>query len=241
MNKKTIYVVISLLIIVIAGAFWYKSSQDKVAELDTSPNPGVPRCLAQFGKVDKQNLYDKYTLKMLFNGDKVNGELKFLPAEKDSKLGKFEGTVIEVDEAGAPKVVSAIWEVFVEGTSNKEELRIMLGEGKASIGFGEMVVRDDGVYGYKDPSKIAYSLDLVTIPCSDIDEREVVDNNLRLDIATLSPVKAQLGGTWYVVGVFVDMAKNSGTVVYEDGHVQEKREFVYTTGENNALTSMMIK
>ncbi|MBS3913463.1 MAG: hypothetical protein KG003_03120 [Bacteroidetes bacterium] len=178
---------------------------------------------------------------MLFNGDKVNGELKFLPAEKDSKLGKFEGTVTEVDEAGSPKIVSAIWEVFAEGTSNKEELRIMLGEGKASIGFGEIVVRGDGVYGYKDPSKIAYSLDLVTIPCGDIDEREIVDNNLRLDIATLSPVKAQLGGTWYVVGVFVDMTKNSGTVVYEDGHTQEKREFVYTTGENNSLTSMMIK
>lgn len=85
---------------------------------------------------------------------KVSGELKFLPAEKDSKVGKFEGTVSAVDKVMMARKVNAIWDTFAEGMNAKEQLKFIFGEGTASIGFGEMVDRGDGVYVYKDPTKI---------------------------------------------------------------------------------------
>ena len=58
-------------------------------------------------------------------------------------------------------------------------------------------------------------------------EREAVEEILWKNINTLSPVKAVLGGTFYVVSMDLDLVNNKGLVTYEDGHIQEKREFNY--------------
>jgi len=49
-----------------------------------------------------------------------------------------------------------------------------------------------------------------------------------------------LGGTWYVVSDTVDLAKNSGTVIYEDGHIQEQRNFSYTLNGKGEVVSLTI-
>ena len=69
------------------------------------------------------------------------------------------------------------------------------------------------------------------------DEREVVETYLRENITTLSPIAPVLGGSWYVVSVSIDTEANAGTVTYEDGHIQEKRNFtyIYATGEVQTL------
>lgn len=72
-------------------------------------------------------------------------------------------------------------------------------------------------------------------------ERGSVENYVRANISTLSPVKPVLGGTWQVVSLTVDLEKNSGTVTYEDGHIQEKRNFTYTTNENSEVASLVIE
>jgi len=74
----------------------------------------------------------------------------------------------------------------------------------------------------------------------DLIEKENVETYLKTNIVTLSPVKAVLGGTWYVVSMTVDLEKNSGTVTYEDGHVQEKKNFSYTTNEKREVVGMTI-
>ena len=71
-------------------------------------------------------------------------------------------------------------------------------------------------------------------------EKVNVENYLRANISKLSPVKAVLGGTWYVVSLTVDLVKNSGTVVYEDGHIQETKNFSYTTNEKGEIVSLTI-
>src|SRR3989338_8473338 len=71
-------------------------------------------------------------------------------------------------------------------------------------------------------------------------ERANVENYLRENISKLSPVEAVLGGTWYVVSATVDLEKNSGTVVYEDGHIQETKNFSYTTDEKGEVVSLTI-
>jgi hypothetical protein len=62
-----------------------------------------------------------------------------------------------------------------------------------------------------------------------------VEEILWKNINTLSPVKAVLGGTFYVVSMDLDLTNNKGLVIYEDGHVQEKREFSYEVVENKVV------
>src|ERR1035437_9585171 len=73
-----------------------------------------------------------------------------------------------------------------------------------------------------------------------VDIKQNVENYLRENISTLSPVKAVLGGTWYVVSDTIDLGKNSGTVTYEDGHIQEIKNFSYTTNTNGDVVSLII-
>ncbi len=68
-----------------------------------------------------------------------------------------------------------------------------------------------------------------------------VETYIRETISTLSPVEPVLGGSWYVVSVEVDAENNSGTVVYEDGHVQEKRDFTFTTDPEGGILTLTIK
>jgi putative hemolysin len=74
----------------------------------------------------------------------------------------------------------------------------------------------------------------------DLTEKANAENYLRENISKLSPVKAVLGGTWYILSVTVDVEKNSGTVIYEDGHLQETKNFSYTADEKGEVTSALI-
>lgn len=197
---------------------------------------GIDLCFVKYGNTNSNGFSDKFVLKMNLIGDKATGELNLIPAEKDSKVGKFEGTVGPVDPYLMGRKMDLWWDTKAEGMNTKEELSIIFGEGTASIGFGEMVDRGDGVYIYKDPQNISYSLDLTDVSCGDIDEKENVEAYLKQNIISLSPTKATLGGTWYVVSTTIDVNKNEGTVVYEDGHFQEERQFTYTINENGEVS-----
>ncbi len=199
-------------------------------------------CFAKFGQVmpNPNGFEDKYTLHLSIKGGEVTGELKFLPAEKDSKVGSFTGTVSAVDKVMMARTVNAMWDTLGEGMKATEELKIIFGEGTANIGFGEMIARGDGVYTYKDPTKIQYTLQLSDVACSNLTEQDNVEKYLRANITTLSPVKAVLGGTWYVLSVNIDATKNSGNLTYEDGHIQEKKTFTYTVDEKSEVLSLTI-
>jgi hypothetical protein len=73
-----------------------------------------------------------------------------------------------------------------------------------------------------------------------MDIKQNVENYLRENISKLSPVKAVLGGIWYVVSVTTDLEKNSGIVTYEDGHVQEVKNFLYTVNNKGEIVSLTI-
>jgi len=80
----------------------------------------------------------------------------------------------------------------------------------------------------------------VLAPTIAVNIKQNVENYLRENISTLSPVKAVLGGTWYVVSVTTDLNKNSGTVVYEDGHIQETKNFSYTINDQGEILNLSI-
>ncbi|MDQ5954418.1 MAG: hypothetical protein QG583_346 [Patescibacteria group bacterium] len=183
----------------------------------------------------------KYTLRMNLAGDKVDGELKFLPAEKDFKVGKFVGSVSKLDQMLMGRRISAMWDTMAEGMNTTEELKIIFGEGTADVGFGEMSDRGDGVYVYKNPEAITYSLDMSDVACDDLVEIENVEAYLKKNISTLSPIKAVLGGTWYVLYADINTSEDTGIVTYEDGHIQEKKNFSYTLDATQNIVNLSLK
>ncbi|MFA6520351.1 MAG: hypothetical protein WCT44_01955 [Candidatus Paceibacterota bacterium] len=231
---------------VILGIFYFFNKQEVVAPTVVAPvvtEDTTPKelCFAKFGTPTKDGYYDKYTLRLILNGEKATGELNFVPAEKDSKTGEINGTVGAVNKTTMSRTADLWWYTFAEGMQAKEELKIIFGEGTASIGTGEMLDRGDGVYVYKDSKNISYNLELTDVACGDLVERASVEGYLKDNITELSPKKAVLGGTWYVISTTIDLNKNTGVVNYEDGHIQEKSNFSYTTNDKQEVVSLKIE
>ncbi len=111
---------------------------------------------------------DRATLKVVYLGDgKVSGFFNYRPAEKDSKVGTFSGSLGAIDEKTNSSTASLIWDSQAEGMSAKEELFVVLTKDTASPGFGEMKDSGNGMYVYRDPKNVSYSLVLNRVDCSD--------------------------------------------------------------------------
>ncbi len=61
-------------------------------------------------------------------------------------------------------------------------------------------------------------------------QRELVEDYIKLNIGSLSPVEPVLGGTWQVLDIEF-LEDNNVLVTYEDGHVQEEFEAQFTLSE----------
>lgn len=244
--KKYLYILFTVVFFVVMFFILQNGKQEEQVVVDDTPvviKDGIELCFAKFGPKQESGFYDKFTLRMKLSGaggSIAEGELKLLPAEKDSAIGRFTGIAGQVDRSAMARTADLWWEREGEGQKNNEQLRIIFGEGTASIGFGEMSDRGDGVYVYKDLSKVDYSFNLSDVSCEDLTERENVEKYLWGNIKTLSPKAPVLGGSWYVVYADIDLAQNSGTVVYEDGHIQEKRIFNYEISNLGEVVNLKI-
>ncbi len=228
-NNKLISAIIIVLIVLIGGYLIVKNSKNPVEPV--SDATGTQFCF--YRKTPASGgLSDVAWLTMHIKDSDVTGEFHNIPAEKDKKTGPFAGTVGPVDKFAMARTASVWWEASAEGVTNKEELSIMFGEGTANIGFGEMVDRGDGLYVYKDPTNLNYSLDLSDITCEVLFEKIAVEDYIRKNISKISTNSAVLGGAWYVVSVDVDTEKNTAHTIYEDGHIQKTEDFKYTRDGN---------
>lgn len=175
----------------------------------------------------KKSTVDTSWLRVTIRGNQVSGELRNYPAETDSKVGLFAGDIATSDDSGVQKI-DAIWQTRAEGMETLEQLIIHLSAEKADVGFGEMVDRGDGTYVYKTPEAISYVQTIPTISCDDLSDKIAVATYVRGNIGDLSPVSPVLGGRWYVVSVTVNSTLKTGSVVYEDGHIQKTGTFNYS-------------
>lgn len=66
-----------------------------------------------------------------------------------------------------------------------------------------------------------------------------IDSYVRNSISELSPVKEQLGGTFYVTAL--ETKEGVGVVSYEDGHNAYTADFVYTVDEGGKPTILSFK
>lgn len=239
MKYTTKQIIIGLLAIIIIGSLSLyiiklKDVEEVVIKenvvdnntVDDEINKSIEMCY-YFSKKTDVGFYDVSWIKIKIEGDKVTGEFKNLPAESDSKVGTFAGTVGPLDQSIMGRHANVWWDSLAEGMEVKEELLIDFGDGSASVGFGEMVDRGDGVYVYKDKTKLFYPESMSQIDCDSLDEKIAVETYIKDNIATISKEKAVLGGTWYVVSIFVNPQGNTADVTSEDGHIQNKTVFNY--------------
>ena len=213
-------------------------SKNKNLEIVQNPPAGevIDMCY-QYSKNTSNGLADRAWLKMSILGDKVTGEYQNLPAEKDSKIGKFSGTVGKMDPKISGRIADVWWNSSAEVMNVTEQLKIEFGEGSAVALFGEMVDRGDGVYLYKDVTKLTPSFQMSQTDCEALSEKIIVEKYIRDNIKTIAPEKAVLGGSWYATLVNINPSVKTGTVTYEDGHIQGKASFNYVYNGEEVLVS----
>jgi hypothetical protein len=225
-NNRTALIIggVALAIIIIVGIVLavVLPEKDKVAVEDGYETSA---CYLSSRQTDR-GFSDTMWIKLNVDGNSVTGEIHVLPAEKDSKVGTFSGTLT------AP-FVDGFWNTMAEGMTATEELRLRIENSSARIGFGEMIDRGDGTYVYRDKNALTYSDPIPQVSCGDLDEKIAVENYVRNNIGSIAPNAASLGGSWYVISVNANPSKNSGHVVYEDGHTQEQADFVYAYSSGN--------
>ncbi len=221
---------ISLVIIIILGVslFLFFKKEDKVVVV---PKPVIKEpisiCYANIRATDR-NFYDQFLLRLDLAGDKVTGNFVSSPAEKDLKTGNFTGTVGALDQKAMARTADVFWNTSAEGMQGTEELIISFGDGSASILGGEMVDRGDGVYVYKDKTKLTPSYpQLSQTDCSNFDEIKIVEKYIKDNIKTIATNKPVLGGSWYSLYVGVNPGADEALVMYEDGHIQSKAKIFY--------------
>jgi len=243
-QKLVILILVIIVLIVIIGLV----RAPKVVVLEPEPVVTTPitttvknqdLCFYSEKRTDTTHA-DIAWLKATVTGGMIKGELRNLPAEKDSKIGLFEGTISTTDANGIQKV-DAIWQTRAEGMETPEQLIVKISSDKAEVGFGEMVGSGDGVYVYKTPDAIPYFSSIPSVPCSELNERITVEKYIRDNIGLLTSAKATLGGKWYVIALLIDPAKKTGSVSYEDGHTQKTSLFTYSVDSENKVTVTGIK
>lgn len=244
--KKIIYII--LVFVLFIGSFWLvvkNKTQNFVAEnqnlnkVENSPAEKNPVSLCYYyAKKTDRGFYDKIWLRLDIDGEKVTGEYDSYPAEKDSKIGSFEGTVGPVDQSTMSRTADVWWDSFAEGMKVKEELVIQFGDGSASTAAGEMFDRGDGVYVYKDKTKLFYPWSISQIACEDLEEINAVEKYVQENIKTLATNQPVLGGQWYVWYVNSVPSTKTGEVIYEDGHIQSRATFEYVFDSNSKSVSI---
>ncbi len=248
--KQIILIVLIFIIVgaVISGFIFKKKSitiiapeNNIVTENSNTEKAEEPKifnlCYSNYKKTDS-GFYDKSWIILNIEGEKIKGEFNNIPAEKDSKVGLFEGTVGPLEQKIMGRRANVWWNSLAEGMNVKEELEIVFGDGSASVGFGEMVDRGDGVYVYKDKTNLTYSEQMSQIDCETLDEKVFTEKYIKENINIIATNKPVLGGTWYTISVVANPPSHNGEIIYEDGHIQSKANFTYEYQKNPQIITV---
>jgi hypothetical protein len=233
--KKIIISVVAILVVTILVLIF---TENKKSGVDIKLPEAINMCY-QYSKNTPSGFADRAWLKMSILGDKVNGEYQNLPAEKDSKVGKFNGTVGKMDPKIGGRIADVFWDSLAEGMNVTEQLKIEFGEGSAVALFGEMIDKGDGVYVYKDATKLTPGFQMSQTSCEALDDKIIVEKYIRDNIKTIVPEKPVLGGSWYVTLVNINPSMKTGTMTYEDGHIQGNKSFSYVRNNNEVKINLM--
>ncbi len=100
-----------------------------------------------------------------------------------------------------------------------------------------------GIFAYAIYHNNTNQPEVYTGPHAELNTRaDAIENYVRTNLATLSPVPATMGGTFYVTRI--RLLDGNGSVSYEDGHNAYTADFTYTVSEDNtqvSVTSFVIR
>ncbi|HVY36237.1 MAG TPA: hypothetical protein VG982_03130 [Candidatus Paceibacterota bacterium] len=233
--KKSLIFTIGLIICVAFVIFVVKNKKQSTL---VTPPQHIAMCY-QYVKETSNGYQDRALLEMNILGENVTGEYRNLPAEKDSKVGTFTGTVGPMDPTIGGRIAHLWWNSLAEGMHMTEQLNIEFGEGSAVALFGEMVDRGDGTYVYKNENNLTPGFQMWQTDCASVQDMIIVEQYVRDNIKTIAPEKPVLGGSWYATTVYINPSTKTGTATYEDGHIQGKIRFGYTrNGEQVMINSV---
>ena len=229
MKKIYIYIAIFIIALIAIAGFFVVLENKKATIIKEVPKSEetITKCYL-YSKENQNGFTDKAWLKINTLNEKVTGEYQNLPAESDSKVGKFSGNIEEKDLNKNTQIINVWWNSLAEGMNVTEELRVSFKEDKAMALFGEMVDRGDGVYLYKNKERLSPSFEMSEVDCEALDDEIIVTKYIRENIQTILPTEPVLGGSWYVTSVKMNPSERTGTIIYEDGHIQGEVYFVYT-------------
>ncbi|HAQ02920.1 TPA: hypothetical protein DEP30_02230 [Candidatus Nomurabacteria bacterium] len=238
MKKILTYISIFIVIIIVIFVFISRNKRLNIVIQNPPAREAIAMCY-QYSKETSRGFYDQAWLKMSILGDKVTGEYRNLPAEKDSKVGKFAGNVGPMDPKISGRIADVWWDSLAEGMNVREQLNIEFGEGSAVALFGEMIDRGDGVYVYKDVTKLTSGFQMSQTDCSALDDKIIVEKYIRDNVKTIVPEKPVLGGSWYITSVNINPSTKTGKMTYEDGHIQGNKSFSYIRNNNEVKINLM--
>lgn len=248
MKKILVYAAIMVSVFgIILVAIWYSNHPRPTVtipsvseELPVQISEPIAMCY-EHTQTTSNGLVDRAWVKLLISGSTVTGQYYNLPAEKDSKVGTFTGTVGPMNPAISGRIADVWWDSMAEGMTVTEQLHIEFGEGSAVVLFGEMIDRGDGTYVYRDTKKLTPGFQMSQIDCETLQDKLVVEQYIREHSQSLIVKKPILGGTWYIVSVQVNPFTKTGIMVYEDGHIQDKTPFTYTIIDNKVTINLVPK
>jgi len=219
--KKRNIITLVIFILLIGGVFLANFFSKKA-------NETRDLCYSYYHKTDR-GFYDKVWLEMKITSDQVTGQFDNYLAEKDSKIGAFSGVVGPLDQKAMSRRADVFWDTYAEGMHVSEELLLDFGDGSAVVLFGEAYDRGDGVYIYKDKTKLIPSgPTLSQVDCVTMHERRTVESYVEKNIKIIATNNPILGGSWYVIAVSANTTNHTGEVRYEDGHIERTATFSYT-------------
>lgn len=142
---------------------------ETVSSTDTKNSAQPITTCYSYSKKAPSGLVDREWVKLVTTGEQVTGEYQYLPAEKDSKKGTFNGGINLIDPASLMRLANVFWESQAEGVTVTEQLNIQFNDKIAVALFGEMVDRGDGTYIYKDRTKTTPGSVMLMIDCAKLD------------------------------------------------------------------------
>jgi hypothetical protein len=181
---------------------------------------------------------DRAWIDMRIMGDEVIGDFVNLPAQTDSKVGAFSGTIVLGENENTANLV---WNSMSEGMQEREELLVIFSENYAKVAYGVKDQNQAGLYVYTDRENLEFWPNMQKMDCEAFDDKILVEKFLRENISSIAPEEAVLGGTFYVVSFKLNTDERKGEVVYEDGHIQGKASFNYVRLGSEVLINNVVK
>jgi|GEM_PF-1391051 len=94
-----------------------------------------------------------------------------------------------------------------------------------------------GIFAYAIYQNTTTEPAIDTSPHAEVNARaDAIENYIKTNLATLSPVQPTMGGTFYVTRMRI--LNGEGTVNYEDGHMTYVADFTYTVSDDNATVEV---